>query len=111
MTSKNNYDIRLSKGPAAARVYLSFNDSQLYNCCQLTLDWSYDGLYFKYYNNDWIILSIGPKTEKHQIYNLDTDDKIKIFKVLANYFLNNLQNYSTISDASLLKLKEIMYLL
>ena len=98
----------LSKGPAAAHSNMMINNI----CkCQLTLDWSYDGIYFKYYNDLWIIISIGPKTEKYEIDKIDTDDKVLIFKQLAYNFWTELPNYSTNSDLSLIKLKEIINLL
>ena len=102
--TENNWSLRLSKGPTAAHIYLIINNN---NCCQLTLDWSYDGIYYKYYNDNWITLSIGPKTETHDSYKINTEDKLKIFKLLA-MDLNKLQNYSINSDKSLIKLKELL---
>jgi hypothetical protein len=100
----------ISKGPAAAHIYLMINNI----CeCQLTLDWSYDAIYYKYYDDDWIILSIGPKTtyNKSQIDKINTQDKVQIFKKLAEKCLTDLPNYSTISDRSLISLREIKNLL
>ena len=102
--TENNWLLRLSKGPAAAHTYLILNDQ---NCCQLTLDWSYDGVYFKYHNDKWITLSIGPLTKTHDLYKIDTEDKLKVFKLLATD-LNKLENYSINSDKSLIKLKELV---
>lgn len=104
MDAENNYNFRLTKGPYAANVYLMQNDTY---CCQLTLDWSYDGVYFKFFNDDWITLSIGDKTITHDIDKLDTPNKIRIFKELSSHFLNNLQNYSENSDASLANLQAL----
>lgn len=98
----------LSKGPSAAHSYMIINNI----CkCQLTLDWSYDAIYFKYYDDSWIIISIGQKTEKYEIDKIDTYDKVVVFKQLAYNFLTKLPNYSTNSDLSLIKLKEIINLL
>jgi len=108
MDNEINWSSRLSKGPAAAHVYLSINSLEY---CQLTLDWSYDGVYFKYYDDSWIILSVGPETETHEIKKIDTENKIKSFKYLASQFLNKLQNYSEKSNKSLVKLKELTNLL
>jgi hypothetical protein len=101
---ENNWRLTLSKGPAAAHVYLSINYT---NCCQITLDWSFDAVYFKYYDYDWITLSIGPKTITHEIDKIDTDDKLKIFKLLASQF-NKLKDYSIISNESLITLKKLL---
>jgi len=108
MDNEINWSSRLSKGPAAAHVYLSINSLE---SCQLTLDWSYDGVYFKYYDDSWIILSVGPETKTHEIQKIDTENKIKSFKYLASQFLNKLQNYSEKSNKSLVKLKELTNLL
>ena len=103
-----NWLSRLSKGPAAAHAYLSINNVE---SCQLTLDWSYDGVYFKYYNDQWVVLSIGLKTITHEIEKLDTENKIQIFKYLSSQFLDKLKNYSEKSNNSLMKLKELTNLL
>ena len=97
--------LQISKGPAAAHSYYIENDAK---CCQLTLDWSYDGLYFKYYDEEWITLSIGPKTEKNEIDKIDTEEKKLMFKKLALNFLSELQDYSTLSDLALIELQGIL---
>ena len=102
---ENNYNFKLTKGPYASTVYL--NQNNIYNY-QLTLDWTYDGIYFKYLNDDWIVLSIGKKNPIHDIHKIDTTDKIMIFKKLCFYCLNNLQNFSEISNDSLIKLQKIV---
>ena len=107
MKYNNEEKITLSKGPAAAHAYLMI-DNNKYNV--LTLDWSYDSVYFKY-NDKWITLSIGSKTEINEIDKIDTDDKKKIFKTLAMYILYELPSYSIISDISLLHLQELISLL
>ena len=100
--NEKEYKLRLLKGPAAAHVYLYIGEIV---CCQLTLDWSYDGVYYKYYNDPWITLSIGSKTDIHEIYKIDKNDKKMIFKKLAFYFIKELPEYSGNSDASLIKLQ------
>jgi len=101
-----NYNLRLSKGPAAAHIYLTPNFYD-YECCQLTLDWSYDGVYFKYQNDTWITLSIGKNTKTHDIDRIDTDDKKKVFKIMSSHFFDKLQNYSICSNNSLIELRKI----
>ena len=99
------HNLQISKGPAAAHSYYIENNIK---CCQLTLDWSYDGLYFKYYDEEWITLSIGPKTEKNEINKIDTEEKKFMFKKLALNFLSELQDYSTLSDLALIELQGIL---
>ena len=103
-----NWSCRLSKGNAAAHVYLVINSTE---SCQLTLDWSYDGVYFKYYDDHWVFLSIGLETKTHEIEKINTDNKIKIFKYLASQFFDKLKNYSENSNKSLIKLQELTDLL
>ena len=74
---KEKWNFQISKGSAAAHIYLIIDFQK---CCQLTLDWSYDGVYFKYYTDNWIVLSIGPLTKTHDINLIDTEDKLQIFK-------------------------------
>ncbi len=104
MDNHLNWYSRVTKGPAAAHSYLIINGQQT---CQVTLDWSYDGIYYKYNDNPWIILSIGPKTQTHDLDKIDTEDKKKIFKYLSLQFFDKLENYSEISNKSLKKLREI----
>ncbi len=108
MEPEDDYKFSLSKGPAAAHIHLTKNNTDKCEYCQLTLDWTYDGVYFKFLNDDWVILSIGEKTKTHQLSNIDAEEKIKIFKIMASYFLNELPNYSGTSDASLIKLQELI---
>jgi len=108
MDNKINWSSRVSKGTAAAHVYLSINGIE---SCQLTLDWSYDGVYFKYYNDSWVVLSVGPKTITHEIEKLDTENKIQIFKYLSYQFFDKLKNYSEKSNKCLMKLQEFTDLL
>ena len=95
----------VTKGPAAANVYWK-NDGKTIG--QLTLDWSYDAIDFKYMNQEWITLSIGPKTEKHEINKLDTKDKKDMFVLLEWHLQKNLKGYSVVSDEALEKLFSIV---
>lgn len=78
-----NNSFRYTSGPAAVTIY---NDSQESN---LTIDWSYDAIYFKYKNSSWITLSIGPKTTKNEVNKINGSKMINIFKNLIFYALNN----------------------
>jgi len=101
---------RLNKGSSAAHSYLILNNIIK---CQLILDWTYDAIYYKYYNDEWIILSIGPKTPYNQsdFDKINTDNKVQVFKNLADNCLTELPNYSIISDQSLITLRQIKNLL
>jgi thymidine kinase len=92
---------RLSKGPAAANIYHG-------TISQLTIDWSYDAVYFKYENNDSIILSLGPCTSVHDIGKINTPNMITEFKSLYIYALNNLNGYSGNSDKALVVLGRVV---
>lgn len=99
-----NFAIELKKGPAASNTYLSINGINMY---QLTLDWSYDGIYFQKINEDWTILSMGPLTPRNEIYKLDSRDKIEKFKQMSEYTIQNLKGYSENSDQALNILESI----
>jgi len=93
--------MRLSKGHAAANIYNG-------TISQLTIDWSYDAVYFKYKDNDSIILSVGPSTSTHEIEKINTSEIITEFKSLYIYAKNNLTGYSTNSDKALGKIAKIV---
>lgn len=99
-----NFRFRISKGKAAAHIYLIIDNI---DCCQLILDWSYDGAYFKYYNDNWIILSLGAQTQTHDIHKINSFDKLKTFKLLI-FNLDELKDYSIISNKSLSKIKSLL---
>jgi hypothetical protein len=105
MELSRKYTLSLSKGVAAAHVYMTINNDEKY---QLTLDWSFDGVYFKNLDNTWIVLSIGPKTKTHDIDKIDTDNKIAAFKIMALHFISKLQDYSIRSDVALIGLQDIL---
>jgi hypothetical protein len=94
----NNF--RFSSGPAAANAY---NDN---NNTQLTIDWSYDGIYFKY-DNTWITLSIGPKTINHEMSKIDTAIMKYTFKKLCLYAIEEL-NKLTNKDTIVKKIEELI---
>ena len=108
MDNEKKWVSSIRKGPCAANAYLYINDIQVGH---LVLDWSYDGVYFKYYNDTWITLSIGPETKKHEINLINTEYKIRFFKYLASQFFDKLQNYSEKSNESLLELKTLVDIL
>jgi hypothetical protein len=65
---------RFSTGPAASNTYDDATQSQL------TLDWSFDGVYFIYRQEPAIVLSIGEQTTTHDIALIDTPEKITVFR-------------------------------
>ena len=100
----------IGKGPAAANIYLR-NPETEQQIARLTIDWSFDGIYFRV-NRDTqdIVLSIGPQTEKNQLHLIDSPDKISTFKNLGNYALKNLRGYSGNSDKALDELQKILFI-
>ena len=91
-------NLRIFKGPAASNTYLSMEGKDI---AQLTLDWSFDAIYYKIRDEDWVTISIGELMEQDEIYKIDTSEKIKVFKKLAFYTLSELRNYSGKSDKAL----------
>ena len=103
--------MRITYGPAASNTYIdkpSPPGQEGETLHQLTVDWSYDGVYFKYNQEEWITLSIGQRTENHQIECLDTSDKKKIFKEMSEFTAENLKGYSGNSTKALLQLQMIV---
>jgi len=95
--------MRTTKGPAASNTYT--DEPSVH---QLTVDWSFDGVYVKYKNDGWITLSIGQRTENHQIERLDTLEKKTIFKEMAAFTAENLKGHSKNSDKALIRLQMIV---
>ena len=93
---------RMSIGPAAANIYDDINNSQL------CFDWSYNSIYFKHNNLNWIIISLDSVLNLYEIipFSLNTQ-----FKSLYIYTYNNLKNYSVIPNNALFKFKKIINLL
>ena len=85
----------ISKGPAAAHSYLIINNI----CeCQLTLDWSYDAIYYKYY--DPILIYIFLFLTKFNNFNEINLKKFSVnlvifyvFFLILNLYKINLKNY------------------
>jgi hypothetical protein len=75
---------------------------------RLTIDWTYDGIYFQYENEPWITISIGPKTEINEINKIDLPSKIRVFKKLCFQALNSLKNHSQICDDALIEVKKVV---
>jgi hypothetical protein len=67
---------RFSAGPAASNTYDDATQSQL------TLDWSFDGVYFIYRQEPTIVLSIGEQTTTHDSALIDTPEKITVLRGL-----------------------------
>lgn len=93
--------LRISAGPAAAHINDDANT-------QITVDWSFDGLYYKYKDHSWITLSLGPQTEKNEIDKINTPEMKSNFKSLCFFALEQLKGYSGHSDKALVKLQEIV---
>jgi len=70
---------RYNSGPAAGNLY---RDKYT-----LTLDWSYDAIYFRD-GNKWHTLGTGEKTIEFEWDNIATGDK-KIFIDMLNYLQEN----------------------
>jgi hypothetical protein len=102
---------RFSKGPAASNTYLTHPEDG--TTSQLTIDWSYDGVYFIYKNEKAIILSIGPTTlnenSKHFLTINASLEKKETFRKLFQLTGENLSGYSEKTDRVLNKLDELIY--
>ena len=90
---------KVLKGPAAANIYDENNNSQL------CIDWSFNSLYYRYKNNNWIIIFVDDKLVIADIIN---ENEIENFKKLFLYIFNNLKNYSIKSDEILNKIHKII---
>ena len=98
---KQNIPFIMTKGAAAAHIRSkSSKDNSV-----ITVDWTFDGIYFSYDNRE-IVISIGPKTVKNEIHQIDTPHKKTTFIELANYAIKNLTNYSIASDNALRELQK-----
>lgn len=91
----DNITYYISKGPAASNTYLYNNGIE---CCTLTYDYSFEALYFKYINNDWLVISLGSRTERNDIALINTNEMKSIFIKAINYTIKNITGYSGISD-------------
>lgn len=76
------------EGPAAANIYDKFTNSQL------VVDWSFDAIYFKFNNREWITISIGPETNTNDIHKIDTPEMVRVFLKLCLYSLDNIKGNS-----------------
>lgn len=93
-------EYKINKGPVAAICKLMDNNKLI---AEMTLDWSYNAIYFKFYYNDYMIISIGSKTVKNDINKLNINDKL-FFNLTSNHLIKKIKGYSSISDNSLIKL-------
>lgn len=91
--------IRLSTGPAAANIYKVTKDDTVVS--HLLLDWSFEAIDFKYMKNKWITIN------KENINSLKPEE-FKDFIELSDYCFTNLNNFSEISDKTLVKLNQII---
>lgn len=91
----NNTYIRISKGPYAANLYLHESDNII---AQLTFDWSYDSIYYKFKDDQWETLTyLMAKEHKYDYY----DDKSNSFRILIDEMIKELKGHSTISDKAI----------
>ena len=99
-----NTGFRISTGPAASNIYDNEEN-------QLTIDWSFDAVYYKYNNGDWITISLGPKTEICEMYKINNVIIQEKFKNLCLYAFTKIKGYSEISDKALEILKKKLKML
>ena len=91
--------IRLSIGPAAANIYkVTDNDTVV---SHLLLDWSFEAIDFKFMKNKWITIN------QENINSLKPEE-FKDFIELSDYCFSNINNFSEISDKTLVKLNQII---
>jgi len=88
--------IEISKGPAAANIYMK--DQSNNTIAHLLLDWSYDSIDYKFKDDSWISINS----------ELNNSEKNKIFKLLASHACNNLKNFSDKSNQLLEKLEKLI---
>ena len=86
----NNYNISI--GNKVTTIYDNINQAKI------IIDFEYDGLYFKYQSQPWITLSLGPKTEINECYNINTHCIKTIFKNLCFYAYEELKNIPNASN-------------
>ena len=78
-------DYRFTSGLAASNTYLTTNNGE----SQLTFDWTYDSVYFKFYNERWITINLTSFDGQDLI---DTKEKKFIFDNLVVETLNRTKN-------------------
>lgn len=98
-----NNKFNITHNPQVYIYYTNENNTEI----QLTLDWNFDSIYFKY-SNTWIILSYGPKGNINQIHKIDNPQKISFFKSVAFHTLNTFKSFSTESENCIKELRKIV---
>lgn len=78
-------DIRFQSGPAASHTFIT-TDNQT---TQITFDWTYDSVYFKFHGESWITLELTDPD--YSI--LDSPDKKSIFQTMITDVNQRLQSY------------------
>jgi hypothetical protein len=99
-----NTEFLITKDHHAANAYYINEDNTR---IQLTLDWTFDSIYFKYKDN-WIILSTGEKGHINEIDKLNTLDIIQMFKKISFNVLNEFKPFSHQSTECINGLKNII---
>ena len=96
-TTKDNYGANI--------YYLNIDNINI----ELTLDWTFDSIYFKY--DKWIILSTGTKgigTKGADEFHKLIPEEIVMFKKIAFYALNTFKPFSPESEKCLNGLRKIV---
>ena len=104
MSNNENNGFRISTGPAASNAYDNEDN-------QLTVDWAFDAAYYKHKDVEWITISLGPITEKCEMYKINNVIMKEKFKILCLYTYINIKGYSEISDKALEELKKKLKML
>lgn len=104
-------EIFFNKGTAAAISELMIEESPI---AVLTLDWSYDGIYFQIFDEGrltkTITFSTGPKTEKNELnelLKLNSSDKSKFKKLSLKISHEMRSNFQSEIRKSLVELERI----
>ena len=95
--------LRMSYGSAALNVYDDESNTRL------TVDWSYDGLYYRYKNFNDIVVSLGSKTIRDETFLINTPYMITNFKLLCIEAIEVLKKHNyEVSNKVIPKLQEVV---
>jgi len=88
-------DYSSSIGNAAANFYLADNEKK--TSSQLTIDWSYNAMYFKYQGTPWITISFDNLEEVNNITTGSEDLKYLLRKAFSEL---NSSSYQKVKQSS-----------
>lgn len=96
----SGFEIRFQSGPAASHTFITIDSKTT----QITFDWTYDSVYFKFHGESWITLELTDPD--YSI--LDSQDKKSIFQIMITDVNQRLKSYpyNGVPEA-LVKLNEI----